>query len=64
MEIVSAIHIGRPHLRQTGPTLRIELKLASAPDDEARFRSVRDWLTKLSTEPTRTMDDHDAAVRA
>ncbi|MCU0453475.1 MAG: transcription-repair coupling factor [Bacteroidetes bacterium] len=64
METVSAIRTGRPHLRQTGSTLRIELKLASEPDDEARFRSVRDWLTKLSTEPTRTMDEHDAAVRS
>lgn len=60
MERVTSMRSSRPQLKQTGATLRLEMKLPPAADDEARFRSVRDWLTRLTT---RTSGDavHEAS---
>jgi hypothetical protein len=51
MERVTAMRTSKPQLKQTGSTLRLELRLAATPDDASRFHSVRDWLAKLTTEP-------------
>ena len=51
MEGVTAMRTSRPQLKQSGSTLRIEMNLAKTPDETARFRAVRDWLSKLTTDP-------------
>jgi transcription-repair coupling factor (superfamily II helicase) len=49
MERVTSMRSSRPQLKQTGSTLRLELKLSPSSDDDGRFRSVREWLAKLTT---------------
>lgn len=56
MERVTSMRSSRPQLKQTGSTLRLELKLPPAADDDTRFRSVREWLVRLTTQ---TSDDSE-----